>query len=431
MLEPVSSSMTHRKPRGSGMSWSLRLTVLLRTLIFAGFPLAGIVASFVVFESTIITHSYRLFVFILSITVILSNLSRRQFGRFDPMLGLFLAMYACRLLYDWQVADIPGADVSLLFFLVVVVVPLAAALSGAMINLEEQALAKSLVAIISLILILSFIAQQMGLGHNPWAQFGVENTRLMFESLNPISLGHAAGMACLCCMYLLLEAKNVSLSGRALIIGAGMLAAFMLVYANSRGPIIAVGLAMTWFFVSRFRRAVYVAPFLILVPLFLSAENQLLANVLERFDFDLEANKSIAGRILVQQAALEAFLNYPWFGAHYIDPQLGIGFYPHNITIETAMALGLAGLVMLFGMLFRAGWKVLSFYNRDYPLLTMVLVQQYVASSLSGALWASESFYLALALCLGAKQRRYQRDFADPRFLNGVPLHWRGYVVRR
>ena len=164
--------------------------------------------------------------------------------------------------------------------------------------------------------------------------------------------------------------------------------------------------ALTWFVALRSRRLIYAGPLLFGLLLLIPSDSLIISNVTERFGGDFELNASNAARILAQRRAIEAFIENPVLGAYYIDTSLGEGNYPHNLTIKSAMALGIVGLTMFLVLLLRAFRGIMKFFNADHPLLVMLLVQQFVGSSLSGALWGADGFFMMLSLCLIARPRR-------------------------
>ncbi|MGD9920013.1 MAG: O-antigen ligase family protein [Pseudorhodoplanes sp.] len=312
--------------------------------------------------------------------------------------------------YDWQFADVIAADFALLFFLGVVVVPCLAGIAVGSETFSDALFAKTVFAIGLLVVLGCLASYILGLGFNPWAKMHGTTTRLGFEALNPISVGTAAGVVIICGSYLLVELRQGKAAKLAVCVGLG-LACLLMLTANSRGPVIACALALALFFLARIKRAAYIIPLLLILPFFVSTEDVLIANLLERFEGVSEIDVSIAGRLLAQKRAIDAFIENPLLGAHYVNPQLGPGLHPHNIVIESAMALGIFGLLLLFAMLIRAAMNVLSGFNSAHPLLVMLLVQQTVLANTSGALWASDAFFLLLGIVLGAvpaKRRRPQ-----------------------
>jgi O-antigen ligase len=391
----------------------------VRVLVLIGYPAVGVFVTFAGLgeASQTLTVPYRVGVLCLAMIVIGAAVTRGLLGRIDGLLVLFWLIYAIRLFYDWQFADIPGADDSLLFFLMVVVVP---SIAGILVGTElfaDALFAKSVMIVGMFVLVACVAGYAFGYGFNPWADLGEETKRLGFEALNPISVGNAAAIVIICAFFLLMETRLSIVYKSAAWVAMG-LGGYLIAVANSRGPIIACGLALVWFLLARIKRAAYVLPLFLALPFFISADNALIANLLERFTLNYEEDGSSMSRLLSQQAAIEAFLEHPLFGAFYVDPTLGQGFHPHNIVIETAMALGIFGLLLMLAMLIRAATKVLIFFNAAHPLLVMLLIQQFVLANTSGALYACDAFFMLLGMTFGAVPPVKQRHL---RFMTQSP----------
>jgi O-antigen ligase len=229
-----------------------------------------------------------------------------------------------------------------------------------------------------------------------------DTERLQFEVLNPISMGHAAGLVVICNTYLLIEYQAKSLQ-RVLLLSGIVLACAVIGLANSRGPIFAVSLALMFFLLSRSYRWARLAPLVILAGLpisyFLYQDPQIIGNLLSRFTADTVYNPSDLGRIGSQTSAIAAFIENPIFGAFYRDPMLAENEYPHNLLIEAAMAMGLVGLTLMILLHVRATLFVFSKSGGQYPLIVMLLIQQFVAVSLSGAIWGADAFFMLMSMC--------------------------------
>ncbi len=377
----------------------------LRALVLVGYPVVGMVVSLAGVEPTVLSNPYRVVVFALACAILARSLSEPAGKRVDPLVIAFFALYIGRLLYDWHFAEVPNADRALLYFVVLVVVPTVASMRAGLDNFDDARFARLVAAMAALVLVLSVFANESGMAASPWAQYGIQPSRLTFDALNPISLGHVGCTAVICCFFLLIETVQRPLLKLASL-GGIALGVYVILLANSRGPILAVAAALTWFVALRSRRLIYAGPLLFGLLLLIPSDSLIISNVTERFGGDFELNASNAARILAQRRAIEAFIENPVLGAYYIDTSLGEGNYPHNLTIESAMALGIVGLTMFLVLLLRAFRGIMKFFNADHPLLVMLLVQQFVGSSLSGALWGADGFFMMLSLCLIARPRR-------------------------
>lgn len=376
------------------------LTLLLRVLILVGYPLISMMYTFGGFS---IADYYRAFVFFLALGIMTMSLRNMRRGRIDIMLSVFFILYGIRLLFDWLYVGIEGADRANLFFWVMVFVPVLAAMRLG--SVEEGPLAKWLSYVGLFVLLMVVAATVLGLNYNPWADAGTstaDTERLQFEALNPISLGHVAGLVLICNTFLLVEYRA---EGRKrLFLLAGIILAILVIgLANSRGPIIAASVALLFFIFSRSYRWARLTPMLLLAGMpigyFLSQDPQIIGNLLTRFTEDSSFNPSDLARVEAQTRAIQAFIENPVFGAFYRDPMLEENEYPHNLIIESAMALGFVGLTLMILLHIRAAVFVLSKSGSQHPLIVMLLLQQFIAVSLSGAIWGADAFFMLMGMC--------------------------------
>jgi O-antigen ligase len=383
--------------------------LLIRALVLLGYPLVALLITFLGLgaSSTLLSIPYRAAVLVLALYVIGSHIKRPLGGHLNGLLVTFFTIYTARLLYDWWFPNIEGAGYSLIYFYGLVLVPTCSCMLAGADTVGDELFARLLLCFGLVFCLGALAAQFVGLAHNPWEKYGLENNRLTFEALNPISIGIAASITLLTAFYLLIETRP-TFYWRLAVWAAIVLGGSVLLVANSRGPIISLAAAITAFFMLRMRRLTYLLPIAVFASLVVSSNNDLIANIVERFvEVDpFAVNLSNQGRLDSQAAAIESFKNNPILGEHYIDPALGTGEYPHNIIIETGMALGLVGLVVLGIMLFRVWFNMVYFSGKSHPLLSMLFFQQLVTMQFSGALFGADSYFMVLGLALTARAPR-------------------------
>ena len=160
---------------------------------------------------------------------------------------------------------------------------------------------------------------------------------------------------------------------------------------------------------------------LIFVALFAGLSSEaVVQRTLDTIDRGYNVDRSAMERLTAQSLAIEDFLSSPLIGRYYIHPNLGRGLYPHNIIIETAMALGIVGLALLFIVILRGALKVLRYFSFEHPLLTMLLVQYTVEAMVSGALWGSDNFFVLLGVLLSSRSIKARIWDRDLRLTHGV-----------
>jgi hypothetical protein len=397
-------SMTNRHAAGGHRPLYERLGLLTRVMILVGYPAVGVLVSFagLIGNTRVLTAPYRVVAILIALPVIVAALGRRLPGRVDPLLGIFWLLYLIRLTYDWQFGGIDGAETALVFFLTAVMVPSIAAIVLGTNTYSDIAFARPLLISGSAVICAIYAAWFLGLGFNPWADQGVETTRLGFEALNPISIGMVSANVLVCAAFIFFASPPQGYF-KFFVLGTMGLSAVLLLVANSRGPLVACALALTWFFTNKIKRLIYLVPFLLLALLFAPLEGDIIQNMLERFNVDVAIDGASQDRIRAQKAAFAAFFDYPVFGAFHLDPELGIGYYPHNIVIEAAMALGLVGLLPLLTLMFRAARIAFADFGKEHPLIVTLLILHFFFAGLSGALWGVDTFYMLLGITLNSR----------------------------
>jgi O-Antigen ligase len=374
--------------------------LLVFLLCLVGYPLVGMLVTFAGLPSQVVTIPFRALVAGLSLAVIVSGLFTRLRGRLDVWLCLFLTLYLVRLLYDRSFAFIPGNDEALLFYLGTVLLPVTAACLGGAAHYTDSQIAKPLLLMTGLIVVLGLLAQVSGLGYNPWLElYGVRDIRLGFEAVNSITLGNAASTAALVGLYIAITSGN-SVFWRASAIFTFGLGSYLMVQAGSRGALIGFVMAIIWYGASRLKRAAVLGPLLVPLLLFAAARFEFFEQTLAVLQGGWQTDASAQDRFNAQRVAIEDFWDAPIVGKHFINPALGAGEYPHNLVIETAMAMGVVGLTILFVIFMRALFVMFQQSNQSRPLLTALLVQYAIGTLLSGAIAGYAAFFLVLMMLL-------------------------------
>jgi hypothetical protein len=376
-----------------------RMAEMIQVSIIIGYPIVGMLASILVPDSGLPAIFYRALVVICAVFVLFTALIKRVPGKIPIILYLFLLLYALRLLYDWTFEQIETADTSLLYFGCLVLFPVAAVNLFSYSITNDTRFAKAIVAYGLVFLLLSVFAYFSGLAFNPWADQGVELERFQVYRVNPISIGVASGFIILASIYLLMEQKCSSYY-RLFLLFTASIAFYSILLSNSRGPILGCSLSVMWFLYSRGRKAVLIVPIIVSLLAIFYVSTELVDGVINRFLIDYRDDGAIGQRLISQQAAIESFMNFPILGQHFLDPKLGAGLYPHNIIIETGMALGLVGLILLSVIILRAAVYVFRCFGQVHPLYTMIFVQAGVMTMTSGTIWSSDAFFFAVGTIL-------------------------------
>ncbi len=388
-----------------------RAALLLLVAVSFGFPITALIVTFLSLDSQSLTVPYRIAIAALSVVIILLGLFTRTRGRLDPWLTLFLVMYLARLIYDYSTNSIIGNLEAIQFYVAVVLLPLLAINLGGGADHDDAVFAKLMVVVGLAAASMALIAQSLGLGYNPWEIYGTTDVRLGFQALNSISLGHASTTTALTSLFILLG-TNLHARWKLIALAALAISGTLLITAGSRGALIAFVVSICWFGLTKFKRLVVLGPFLTLALIFGVSQSKVFQSTVASATGGLASDASGLVRLTAQQIAIEDFIDSPVLGKHYFNPSLDAGEYPHNLFIESAMALGIFGLVLFLIANLRALRAIFGRFGYERPLLSLIFVQYLVGSFISGSLWAADllSIYLMIILTSGKS--------ADARFIN-------------
>lgn len=379
---------------------SLDLPHILRMLIMLGYPIVALVNSLLSLGESALSIPFRVLVMIISIYCIYKtkNYSTKYLNQ---IMIFFFVIYFFRLVNDWRI-DIDGTEKAIIYFLFVVCVPVIASASFGVGQHDDEQLAKLCGAYGFIFCIAVNLSKIMGLTFNKYEQYNMQADRLEFSGLNPISLGYTGYIAF--CAALIVGYKYSDGIKRKLWIFASLAGLIVIIFSNSRSPIICVVLAILLIFGKKLDQWISIGAFGGLVSYvalnFLTNE---LSNISDRFtkggNFAHDESREY-----LRSIAWDAFIKNPIFGAFHVDPTLGMGLYPHNIFYDTAMSLGLIGIVPLLIMIIQSLVKFCSFFYKDYPFLSVLLSGSFIQANASGTIWGYDFFFMALSLCLAAKK---------------------------
>lgn len=247
-----------------------------------------------------------------------------------------------------------------------------------------------------------------------------DNTRLAFDKVNPIALAYV-------CSSFLLYYLCASQHNRRLMIEAALVAPILLFVtakAQSRGMMIATaGSLVIYFALLRGGQRVVAITICAFVAVLatLTLDPRLFEIVISALNRVTDANDmSTAGRMNSFQGAWEQFLADPLFG-RYVEEQR-TNYYPHNIYLESLMAVGLLGtfplfLHLLFSTISAVGVLRSKDLNWFWTLIALLYFREAIASAASGSIWVNNGFWITsfmlTAMWYGRRQdvQRAQAQF--------------------
>lgn len=242
----------------------------------------------------------------------------------------------------------------------------------------------------------------------------VNTGRYSIPSLNPIAVGHIAASTILIGIGIFLRGSTLKVR-EIVVLAVGITAGvFLLVFANSRGPLLALGCALLFLGFARFdRRGTIVLGVVTLcsVAYLISTQPAALTDgLLRRIDLMLSGvDASTNSRILAVQGAWDQFLGSPLIGDG-VDVRV-TRFYPHNVIVEALMTTGLLGgvpFIMLLFFAFKSAFKLLRLREGSI-WLSLLFVQSVVAAQLSSSIYQSTTMWVAMAAVLAVAARTQAR----------------------
>lgn len=393
-----------------GSAW---LYAFLFCLALNGYPLAAAVTTILEIEGPTISYIFRALVILMCMTVFAHAATLRALRPFPVVIGLFLFLYLVRLLVDTFVRGLFDADYALLFFLGITLVP-TITLACAATLFDERKVASAMVmvagaGVVSIMLLNTF---QISAGTTEFE----ETRRLSFSALNAITVGYTG-------LFTIIGAAalwpRVNSSTRLLLVPLMVLGAITMVQAASRGPIVAAFACIAA--VAMAKRKWYVFAIFLAAAVY-GADYAAGANfeIIERFQ-DLAGDRSANERLLLQTLSIELALASPILGHAYVETYTF--FYPHNLLIESGLALGLVGFGMMLFFQIQFLLFVRQLLREGHLLLPMLLLTALVNANLSASIWGAADFWILGSVTYFLMRRSAK---ARVRSVPAAPLN-RGY----
>lgn len=359
----------------------------LLVLVIIGYPAAGLAAAAFDWDSQTASVPFRVLVLLLSGWILVTSRSRLMPSK-GFILVAFGMVYLGRLVWDATVASVPGASEAILFFIVTVVIPCVALWKCAR-QIDPATVSRLMFKFGAAICFAAFLMHTFDIGQS--RSLTEATGRLSFEALNPISIGHVAVTTLIAALSL--TQPRLRWADLPLMF-AGVVAALTVSgLAAARGPVLGMVAAAMVYAVATRRWRWIMALVVASLVLLLDPETALW----KRFA-DVEDDASSVERLLLQGSAVTAFLSSPVWGSAFVEP---IEFtYPHNLFIETAMALGVIGLLLLFVLLAQSVRAAIRLAVDRNLLLPMLYAQYFVGSQLSGAIWGNAVLWAVTTLLL-------------------------------
>ena len=412
-------------------------------LVFS-LPITSTVPVLLTINSTPINLGLRVIYLSISLYIILGACLKKQ-SKYLTLWGwlflLFWVMYSIRLLYDIEIRGIQSTYPKFKFYTLAYGSGFIAAL-GTLLNTRyiDLSAAKKwmyntvFLANMSIFLMVFYLFKtlnplQLALRVNFSIQ--LDRNTLMENVLNPIAISYQGEVMALLSIYFLLFEKHSFLKKIFFRIGM-LLGLYILIVGGSRGPLVSFSLLLIFLLLCKMYRARKTALYyakLIVVPIISIAffilfivpripwEKIAIFNRMVSWLEDDYTN-SLDNRDERYEWAWQAFLDNPIFGSQFVDLYNG---YPHNIVLESLMALGLIGGSVLISLILSVLYKVFFDVINHGKLIffSILALSQILACMTSGSLYAAYPMWIVLAFfgALSYKKKETKINWTRP-FVN-------------
>jgi hypothetical protein len=356
---------------------------LLFAISLFGYPVIGSVISLLQIDSRSLSIPFRIAVGLFSVYVILTS-RRLKVDRLHQVMLFIWVLYIVRLLHDWLIPDLEGADYALQFFVVSSVLPGFALMKARVYQWRTFAFIAFVVASAG-----ALIGLFGGIFGGSDVQEGGVTGRLSLSALNPVSLGNQATSAILCGLVLW---RGAATRYRLILTCAIGLLLLCLVLTGSKGPVLQLLLCVGLWALRRgwaLRMGLVALP--LLMWLTVSTENPLAARLAGSSE-----DSSTLDRVEMITDSLNQIEGSPLIGSAFVE--LNSGYYPHNVFIEAGLAFGVPVALVFAGMIFVGAYKAWKTLKTDYDLLGVLFFQGLLDAAVAGSIYGMTQLWVILAM---------------------------------
>ncbi len=395
------SIRTPRKRTVNRSAW------LFATALF-GYSIVGSTISLLQLDSRVLSVPFRIAVCLFSVWVLLTSGQRRT-DWLQKIMLLIWFLYIIRLLHDWLLSSIEGADYALEFFVATCLLP-------ALALMKANAYQNRRFAMIGLI-----VASTGAMAASLAGKFGNANVqdvaeasgRLSLAAIDPITLGSVAASAILCATA---SWRNARFRLRFILVVMVPLLLWCLVLTGSKGPALCLIFSLSmWAFRRGSALKFGILAFPMLIWLMVASENPLAS----RLSVSGE-DESTVDRIVILNDSLEQIAAAPFFGSAFVE--LNSGSYPHNLFVESALAFGIPIALVFSGLLICGAYRAWKALNSDFDLLGMLYFQALLGAVFSGAIYGAELLWVTLALLPAAATSVRESRHRQPNANMALPV---------
>jgi hypothetical protein len=381
-----------RQSRSQRSIQSLTTWIIVITLV--GYPLFGTLVAFTDLSSLVASLPVRAAILILSLMLLFrARLVPRDTAA--TVMYLFWILYLFRLLWDLLTTSLPVVE-GLVFFIFTCLVPALALAQTTQRWPDEDGLSRRLLLFGLVTCAISAAPSYLGLGV---ARSLLEDTgRLSFDTVNPITFGHVAVTTIIAALAQF--RSRMKTSEMTLLIAGFFVALSSLNLAASRGPVVALVVCLTALSLTqkRFRYVALISAAFIAVWMIYGTGGELEQRIL-----GVDDDPSTLIRLSLQANAIQQFLENPLLGSAFVE--LTELTYPHNPILESAMALGVGGLVLIVTLMAITVWRLARLLQSGLVVIPLIALQSLIAAQFSGSLWGSNPMWMGVALAISVTKR--------------------------
>lgn len=353
-----------------------------------GFDLVSFLPEYVTVDSQIVTICFRGLYFFICLYVIHKCYKKKYLTKSYLPLIIFFIFYIIRSIFD-SFYDYKNIYFFLLefwiFVIMLIIIPILS--FSCSINYKTLNRAKLFT------LYLAISTNLLGVFNNIINLEGFKGGRLTSNLLmNPVSFGQMGVILVAICITYLIKSNIIN---NLILFSLIILGIFNIALAGSRGPLIELVLVLVLFIFSNFKKFNKIYFFSILLLLFFifiyySQYFLYFDTALAR----LEGSGQEERNLLINDA-LDKIINNPILGFQ------AIGSYPHNLLIESLMAFGLLGGILMIYLYYQSIKCILFLVrNENTSWLALILLMHMFATLISGAIYNSIEFWPLLSLCI-------------------------------
>jgi hypothetical protein len=393
----ISAAVSNRsgaKPASENVQW---LIAALVAMMVAGYPIVAAITTLLSLENSLLSVPFRALLGGLSALLLMHHVVMGTWRPSVLVVG-FLTFYLARLVFDTVYSDLPAAFTSLQFYLVSTYLPvLALSVRSDYVDMRKIIMASGFATALACLLLTYIKLSGQFVSASDYEQTG---GRFGLAALNAITVSYTGLYAIIIAFaWLPFARSSTARGGLAAMLALGMIT---MVAGGSRGPF--VGLAACLAMIALVGRRPMLLVAMALVGSILFATGYIDTSVvLHRFT-GAGLDTSSLERLYYLSSSFDLAIQNPLFGYAYVDPVSGQS--PHNLLVESMLALGFGGGAMMLWMQWRVGRLSHDLLRLEYRLLPLLGVTAIMNAWITDSLWGGGGvLFASLALMIALTSR--------------------------